>query len=258
VNGDTIGWDPEREVVVSASAIPSAVEATWAPSPEQPSPSAPASSSASSTPPSTDASSRANLAVGEQAAVPVDAASNAGGGSVRLGWDAGQPTLAAAGAGTIATTKRGLVSGVTVLPEITEAPVAPRRLWRHPAFIVSMITTVIAIGVAVTLIVMAALAGGPPRVTGLDIAVGSGSVALSWNGPNVGYDLYVVGSGGEVADVSQIVRGRDAWIPRAFGYVDDDSCFVVRATGVDGEVSLAADVLEAQGAASVCMADADE
>jgi hypothetical protein len=154
--------------------------------------------------------------------------------------------------------KRGLVSGATVLPEITEAPPAPRKLWKHPAFILSMVTTLIAVGVAVTLIIMAALAEGPPRVTGLDITAGSGGVALSWNGPDVPYDVFVVSDGGDVLDVSQGVRGRDIWLPRAFDTFDDDSCFVVRAASGTGDVTLAAETLDEQGAASVCVTDADE
>ncbi|RWZ53115.1 hypothetical protein ELQ90_04105 [Labedella phragmitis] len=180
---------------------------------------------------------------------------------MRLGWEPGQPALSADTVGAAAPVKRGLVSGATVLPEITEAPPAPRKLWKHPAFIVSMITTLIAVGVAVTLIIMTALAEGPPRVTGLDITAGSGGVALSWNGPDVPYDVFVVSDGTDgtdVLDVSQAVRGRDIWMPRAFGYYDDASCFVVRASSLDGDVSLAAEALDEQGAASVCMTDADE
>lgn len=257
VSGDTMGWDPEREVVVSASAIPAVVEATWAPSREQmaagrpavAAPVLPASAPAQGAAPATP------FAAAPPPSAPADA--YRGGESVRLGWDAGQPALYSGEAPASAPVKRGLVSGATVLPEITEAPPAPRKLWKHPAFIVSMITTVIALGVGVTLIVLAAVSGGPPRVSGLDITSGSGGVALSWSGPDTAYDLYVVGGGGEVADISQIVRGRDVWIPRTFQFFDDDSCFVVRAASVTGDVSLAADALDAQGAASICVADAD-
>jgi hypothetical protein len=254
VDGDTIGWDPEREVVVSASAIPPAAEATWAPSPDQPSPHSVASGPSSS-----------GTAVAEQQPAPVGAPAvpsatppMADAAGVRLGWEPGQPALSTGAVGATAPVKRGLVSGATVLPEITEAPPAPRKLWRHPAFIVSMITTLIAVGVAVTLIIMTALAEGPPRVTGLDITAGSGGVALSWNGPDVPYDVFVVSDGSDVLDVSQAVRGRDIWMPRTFGYYDDASCFVVRAASIDGDVSLAAETLDEQGAASVCMTDADE
>ncbi|RWZ68328.1 hypothetical protein ELQ92_03665 [Labedella populi] len=239
-DGDTIGWDPEREVVVSASAIPPAAEATWAPSPDQPSPLA-----------------AAPAAGARGLARPTDPA-GADGGAVRLGWEPGQPSLSAGTPRAAAPVKRGLVSGATVLPEITEAPPAPRKLWKHPAFILSMVTTVIAVGAAVTLIIMAALAEGPPRVTGLDITAGSGGVALSWNGPDVPYDVFVVGDGGDVLDVSQGVRGRGIWLPRAFDTFDDDSCFVVRAESIGGDVALGAEMLDEQGAASVCVADADE
>jgi hypothetical protein len=247
VSGETIGWDPEREVVVSASAIPPAVEATWAPGGAS---SAPVPAASTPPPPAVPSA-------GEPVA-PAPAIPSRGGESVRLGWDAGQPALYAGEAPASAPVKRGLVSGATVLPEITEAQPTPRRLWKHPAFIVSMITTILALGVAITLLVLAAVSGGPPRVSGLDLTAGSGSVSLSWSGPDTAYDLFVVGSGGEVADISQAVRGREAWIARTFQYFDDDSCFVVRATSVTGDVSLSADALDAQGAASVCMADADE
>lgn len=266
VSGETMGWDPEREVVVSASAIPSAVEATWAPSrePSEPQPAGRTPSplvDAAQAPPAAPFPTSSPPAVGPSsaspaAAIPVDPSS--GGESVRLGWDAGQPSLYAGEAPASTPVKRGLVSGATVLPEITEAPPAVRKLWKHPAFIVSMITTVLALGVGGTLIVLAAISGGPPRVSGLDITTGSGGVALSWSGPNTPYDLYVVGGGGEVADISQLVRGRDAWISRTFQYFDDDSCFLVRASSVTGDVLLGADALDAQGAASICVSDADE
>lgn len=260
VSGETMGWDPEREVVVSASAIPAAVEATWAPAREpavQPAPGhspSPAAVPAQAPPAAPIPAARPTAA--QPAAAPVDP--SRGGESVRLGWDAGQPALYAGEAAATTPVKRGLVSGATVLPEITEAPPAVRKLWKHPAFIVSMITTILALGVGVTLIVLAAVSGGPPRVSGLDITAGSGGVALSWSGPDTPYDLYVVGGGGEVADISQIVRGRDAWISRTFQLFDDDSCFVVRARSVTGDVSLGADALDAQGAASICVSDADE
>jgi hypothetical protein len=258
VDGDTIGWDPEREVVVSASAIPPAAEATWAPSPDQPSPLSAASGSSSAAAPVAAVAERQPAAPVGVPAAPSANPPLADAAGVRLGWEPGQPALSAGAVGATAPVKRGLVSGATVLPEITEAPPAPRKLWKHPAFIVSMITTLIAVGVAVTLIIMTALAEGPPRVTGLDITAGSGGVALSWNGPDVPYDVFVVSDGTDVLDVSQAVRGRDIWMPRAFGYYDDASCFVVRAASIDGDVSLAAESLDEQGAASVCMTDADE
>jgi len=259
VNGETIGWDSEREVVVSASAIPAAAEATWAPPRDAPAAvlPAPSSTSATAAPSAPSAAAAPSAPAPPPVAPSVPTVSARGGESVRLGWDAGQPALYAGEAPASAPVKRGLVSGATVLPEITEAPPAPRRLWKHPAFIVSMITTVLALGVGITLIVLSAVSGGPPRVSGLDVAAGSGSVSLSWGGPNTAYDVYVVGGDGEITDVSQLVRGRDVWIPRSLGYVDDDSCFVVRARSVAGDVSLSADELDAQGAASVCVADAE-
>lgn len=257
VNGETIGWDSERGVVVSASAIPAAAEATWAP-PRDASAAGPLPAPSSAAAPSALApQAAAPSALAPSAPPAAPAAPGHGGESVRLGWDAGQPALYAGEAPASTPVKRGLVSGATVLPEITEAPPAPRKLWKHPAFIVSMITTILALGVGITLLVLAAVAGGPPRVSGLEVAAGSGSVSLSWGGPNTAYDVYVVGGDGEITDVSQLVRGRDVWIPRSLGYVDDDSCFVVRARSVAGDVSLSADDLDAQGAASVCVADAE-
>lgn len=253
LDGDTIGWDSEREVVVSASAIPPAAEATWAPSADQQSPLSLAPAPSTPVPP---ASSLAAPVAPTSAPAAVPASTD--GATVRLGWEPGQPALSSGAPGSAAPAKRGLVSGATVLPEITEAPPAPRKLWKHPAFILSMVTTLIAVGVAVSLIIMAALAEGPPRVTGLDITAGSGGVALSWNGPDVPYDVFVVSDGGDVLDVSQGVRGRDIWLPRAFDTFDDDSCFVVRAASGSGDVVLAAETLDEQGAASVCVTDADE
>lgn len=151
--------------------------------------------------------------------------------------------------------KRELMSGAAVLPELVDAPVAERKLWKHPAFIVSIITTFLAIVTVVVLMLVGVFSGGDPRVSSLELDVGDGNAQLSWSGPNVPYALYAVDGSDEMVDLSQRVRGREAWIPVALGLFDRETCFIVRAASVTEQVSLRADDLDAQGAQSTCVAD---
>ena len=65
--------------------------------------------------------------------------------------------------------------------------------------------------------------------SGLALTVSSDNVRATWSGPDVPYQLLVVGGpGGEAVDVSQLVTGEEAWIPVSAGLIDDRSCVVVR------------------------------
>lgn len=151
--------------------------------------------------------------------------------------------------------KRSLISGADVLPELTEAPEKPRPVWKHPAFIVSVIVAFLAILAVAAFIVFGIFFGGKPVVSKLSIGGAGGSVHLNWSGPDVPYSVFVVDGSGTPTDVTQLVTGRDIWIPNALGLYDENSCFVVRPSEVPDAVKLSADVLEAQGAQSVCMSD---
>ena len=177
---------------------------------------------------------------------------------MQLGKAPGQPSLYAPGlpAGPV---KRELMSGAAVLPELEEAPAPQRKLWRHPAFLVSIITTFLALVTLVVLLLVGVFSGGDPRVTGLELTVGDGNAHLSWSGPDVAYSLYAVAGSEDIVDLSQAVReGREAWIPVAIGQFDHETCFVVRPSSVTAEVSLGADELDTQGAQSTCVADAQD
>lgn len=176
---------------------------------------------------------------------------------MELGRSPGQPSLYS---GTLPATpvKRELMSGAAVLPELVDAPIVQRKLWRHPAFIVSIVTTFLAMVTMVVLLLVGVFSGGAPEVEGLDLEVGSGNAQLSWDGPDVPYALYAVDGSDEMVDLSQRVRGREAWIPVGLGLFDHETCFIVRATSVTDQVSLQADDLDAQGAQSACVADAQD
>lgn len=174
-----------------------------------------------------------------------------GQGPVRVGWDAGRTSLA-----TVPAPIRPLETSSDVLPELTETPQKVRPLWRHPASIVSMATTLVAL-LALAVFVVIGLLNPAAAASGLALTTGDDNVRATWSGPDVPYQLVVVGGpGGDVVDVSQLVAGTEAWIPRSAGLVDERSCLVVRPASVsDAQVSLDADALASQGASSACLAD---
>lgn len=178
----------------------------------------------------------------------------------RLGWDAGQPAIYETWGVPAAYPKRPLSSGNDSLPELAEENVTPRRMWRHPAFLVSIITTLLALIAGGVLMVMGALSDGVPTVNDLDITAGEGNVHLTWSGPDTPYSLFVIQPGSdEAVDISQLVRGREAWIPLYADLIDDNSCFVVRAAEITATtIDTDAETLEDQGAMSTCVNDAEE
>ncbi|TFV83940.1 hypothetical protein E4V99_02335 [Microbacterium sp. dk485] len=177
---------------------------------------------------------------------PADAA------PARIGWDAGRSSLSAT-AGEI----RPLETAADVLPELEEAQITPRPMWKHPAFLVSAITTLLAL-IALAVFLVLGLLNPRPAATGLTLDAGDDNVHVSWSGPDVAYQVIVVGGpGGDELDVSQLVTGTEAWIPTGMGFIDDRSCVVVRpAEGNEtAEVALDAATVADQGGASACVAD---
>ena len=187
-------------------------------------------------------------------AAPPAATAPAGRPATALGFDTGRSTLQATQPGA---PKRSLESGSDVLPELDEAPTRKRSILLHPAFLVSVGLTLLAIvGLVVWLVIGAQNADA--AATSASVSTTAGNVHVTWDGPDVPYALFVVGGpGGEVLDVSQLVTGREAWIPRAALLIDDGSCIVVRPAerGADEAVALDQSALDAQGAASACVAD---
>jgi hypothetical protein len=167
-----------------------------------------------------------------------------------IGGSAGHPALGShAGA-------RALGAGASVLPELAEAPQRERPWWRHPAFLVSMITTVLALAAALAWWIISTVNDDSVRVGGLSLAIERGNAHLDWDGPDAAYTLYAVTADGEATDLTQLVRGTEAWVPAAAGLYDDATCFVVRPATIDAEVTLDAASLEGQRAGGVCVADA--
>ncbi len=169
---------------------------------------------------------------------------------IDLGTAPGQPILTAGGEGV------AFQAAVTVLPELEEAAARPRTIWRHPAFIVSLVLAGLAvIAAAVMLVLSLVLGGSHGAVSDAALSEAGGNLHLTWNSSGA-VELYVL-TGSSTLDASQLVVGTDeAWIPSALGVYDQSSCFVIRPQGTSGEVSAAVDALAAQGAASVCVRDA--
>ena len=152
---------------------------------------------------------------------------------------------------------RPLGSGGSVLPELAQAPARERKWWRHPAFMVSIGLTFVALASAVTWFIISALNDDSVAVTGLELTIDGGNAHLDWSGPDAAYSVYAVHGDGDVTDLTQTVAfGTEAWLPAAAGLYENDTCFVVRPTATSGEVSLDAATLGSQRAQSVCVADA--
>lgn len=180
----------------------------------------------------------------------------------RLGFDGAR--AARPGAGTAGDLR---ASG-RVLPELEPEAAKRRRLWRHPAFLVSIITTLLAVIAAVVLLVLGVFSGSP-GITELTIERTEGNIRVHWAETADPVELFAVGGpSGEVIDLSQTITGNEAWIPLGALLVDDGTCIVVRplaTTEADTAsdepspqlvVSLDSAALEEQGAASACVADA--
>lgn len=175
--------------------------------------------------------------------------SDSGASHVALGVEPGRVPLAAAGS-------RELGTEAGVLPEIAEAPARQRRWWLHPAFVLSLVMTVLALAGAAAWWIVSAANDDAVRVSGLTIAVEQGNVALHWEGPDAPYALYEVGADGDAVDLTALVRGTSAWVFSAAGLFDRGSCFVVRPASRTEEVTLDAAALQAQNSAAACVADA--
>lgn len=171
----------------------------------------------------------------------------------QLGWDSPRPSMQVA-PGTIRT----LETSGDVLPELEEAPEKERPVWRHPAFLISIGTTVLAIIAFVVFVILGGLSGGS-TASDLSLEVTDNVVRVDWSGPDVPYQVIVVdGPSGPTLDVSQLVTGTEAWLPRSAAIVDDGSCIVVRPADGNEEADVKLDraTLDAQGAVSGCVADA--
>lgn len=152
---------------------------------------------------------------------------------------------------------RPLGSTGSVLPELAEAPERERKWYRHPAFIVSISLTFVALAGAVTWFIISALNDDSVTVSGLELSIDGGNAHLDWSGPDAAYSVYAVHGDGEVTDLTQaVVFGTEAWLPAAAGLYENDTCFVVRPTAITGDVSLDAATLGSQRGQSTCVPDA--
>lgn len=178
--------------------------------------------------------------------------------STQIGWAAGQPMLYVEWGMPASAPKRELHVSSQLLPELDTSNSKAKRLWQRPAFIVSMILTVLSIGAGAVMLVVGVFDSGTATVTALSGEIGSDNVYLTWAGDDVAYGLYAVsGSSGPVVDLTQLVRDQEAYVPVNARLYDDGTCFVVRA--LDGfeatEVSINAAKLDEQGAQRICVAD---
>lgn len=186
------------------------------------------------------------------------------GGSAHLGFDGARAARPAAGSAP------DLRASGRVLPELEPEAQQRRRLWRHPAFLVSMGTTLLALIAAVVLLLMGAF-GGQASITQLGIERTSGNIRVHWVGTGEPVEIFAIGGpSAEVLDLSQSATGDEAWIPLGALLVDDSTCIVVRPAAPDASAPVekseepqpqvavttdAGDLAEQRGA-SACVADA--
>ena len=171
-------------------------------------------------------------------------------GPAVLGVASGQPTLTASGPAPELSTK------ADVLPELEEAVHEARPMWKHPAFLVSMILTVLALIAAGVFAAIGLLGGEPERAGNAGIAITNDNAHITWAGQGP-MSLYAV-SGSDAVDISQLIMAEgEAWVPRALGLYDSATCFVIRPASIGDEpVTLDADALASQRATSVCASGA--
>lgn len=171
----------------------------------------------------------------------------------QLGWDSARPSLE-----SVHGTIRTLETSGDVLPELEDAPESRRPLWRHPAFLISIGTTVLALIAFVVFVILGGFSERPVA-SDLEIEITENVVRATWSGPDVPYQVVVLdGPAGPELDVSQQVTGTEVWLPRAAGLIDEGSCIVVRpaAGNEDAAVGLDRGTLDPQGAVAGCVADA--
>lgn len=169
-----------------------------------------------------------------------------------IGTDPGQTRLRADGP------KPPLGRGGWPLPELTARQQRPKRWWRHPAFLVSAILTILAmLGMAAWMVVSAMLSSDVV-VSDIALTVQDGNAHLDWEGPDAAYSVYAVHGDGTATDLSQfVIESTEVWLPQSTGAFESDTCFVVRAAAsADKPVALDAAALAREGAQSVCVAQA--
>jgi hypothetical protein len=158
-----------------------------------------------------------------------------------------------------ARAKRPLESLGDILPDLQEAAATRRPMWQHPAFLVSIGLALVTIIVMVVLLVLGVFSSGS-AASELQVARTDSAVYAAWSGPDEAYDVYVIGGPqGDVLDVSQLVTGREVWIPLHARLIDEDACLLVRpaARNEGVEVGTTVPELEAQGAVRACIPDAE-
>ncbi|MGO2518523.1 MAG: hypothetical protein ACTH8F_00220 [Microbacterium sp.] len=172
----------------------------------------------------------------------------------QIGWDSARPSLDAM-SGPI----RPLETSGGVLPELEDSPATHRRpLWRHPAFLVSTGTTLLAL-IALAVFLVLGVFGSRVAASDLSFELTENVVRASWSGPDVPYQVIVIdGPAGNAVDVSQRVTGTEIWLPLAAGLIDEGSCLLVRPAEGNEEATPEADgaALDQQGGVSGCVADA--
>ncbi|MFK4299233.1 hypothetical protein ABH924_004414 [Arthrobacter sp. GAS37] len=157
-------------------------------------------------------------------------------------------------AGPASGSKRALGSGLSLLPGLEESGLGHRPLWKRPAILVSSAMALAVLAVAAVLIVLQVNSARPPAVSNLTATPGSANIDLRWEGPDVPYSVALLKDGKASTDLSYLVRGREAWIPKTPALAPAGACYIVRPAGAGAPTTVpATDAdLAAQGAAKVC------
>lgn len=150
--------------------------------------------------------------------------------------------------------KRALQSSESFLPELEESGNSVTPLWRRPAILVSAGMALVVLIVAAVLIIAQVNSQKPPAVSNLTATPGAANVDLRWDGPDVPYSVLLLKDNKIVADLTYLVRGREAWIPKTAALAPAGACYLIRpATVASTTAAPSTDTdLATQGAAKVC------
>jgi hypothetical protein len=152
-------------------------------------------------------------------------------------------------------TKKPLASGTEIFPDINADTAQTVKLWKRPAFLVSIGTTALALIAVGVLLITQLTSAQPPTAADVKLASGEVNITVTWNGPNVPYNLILVKADNSAADLTHLIRGRQAFIPKASNLASAGSCLIVRPASIPLNTSVGTDeeTLDKQGAAKACL-----
>lgn len=174
---------------------------------------------------------------------------------MRLGGEPGQLVFSESFCGSAPIHKLPLALIGIDLPFLNETEEKSERpIWKHPTFVISCCITVAILGGLATWFAFGVFSE-PEQVTQLELVEEENHFLLSWEGTNQPYTVTMTSTENASVDLSYLIRGLSAWIPRANNFVPANSCFLVRPANIalNEEMATEKDLLAGQKGASICL-----